>query len=234
MTRAGTLGAEYRSTHGLRASATAGGARQANGEDTSVTCDRCGQANYRKIKRKTGKGTFLACPACRMTRDVRAKVRPGACPTCASALIEKKIGKKAPFWGCVRYGAETAPCSYADWSSGATKPASPDAATPAAAVATPRFRREATDKTCPRCSVARLGVFTPIEASGGAPFYACEDRRCRFRLPVGARRRRLPCPQCRGMVLERWVKPDVSEAPPQPVWRCARHPQCAYEADWTA
>jgi DNA topoisomerase-1 len=231
MTRAHALGAEYRAAHGLRARPRAGG-----GEETTARCDRCGEANYRKIARKTGKGSFLACPACRMTRDVRAKVRPGACPQCGSALIEKKIGKKAPFWGCVRYGAETKPCTYADWA-GSSKAESGAAASGKMAskkAEGPKFKREATDKTCPKCGAAKLGILTPLDAGGGAPFYACEDRECKFRLPVGARRRRAPCPSCGGVVLERWVTPDAAAAPAHAVWRCARQPACRYEAEWTS
>jgi hypothetical protein len=97
MGRAGTLGAEYRSTHGLRARAPAG--RGAGAEDTTVRCDRCGESTYRKIARKGGRGSFLACPACRMTRDVRARTRPGGCPKCGATLVAKKIGASPPSGG---------------------------------------------------------------------------------------------------------------------------------------
>jgi DNA topoisomerase-1 len=235
MGRAHALGTEYRLAHGLRASAPRGAA---GAEETKVQCDRCGAATYRKVQRKKGKGSFLSCPACRMTRDVRAKVRPGACPTCGSALIEKKIGKMAPFWGCVRYGAETDPCKYAergpaaDGAAVAARTRKPAAGAAGAAPA-PQWTREATDKPCPRCNAAKLGILTPTDPAGGVPFYACEDRACKFRLSVGAKRRRQPCPNCGGVVLERWCKPDRPEAPAEAVWRCARHPECAYTAAWT-
>ena len=232
MARAGSLGAEYRAAHGLRARAPSAGGRAPNAEETKIPCDRCGAATYRKIKRKTGKGSFLACPASRMTRDVRAKVRAGACPTCGSALIEKKIGKKAPFWGCVRYGAETNPCAYAE--SGPVTAGPSTAGSRQAGPRTTGFTRSATDKSCPKCGAAKLGILTPNDPTGGAPFYACEDRACTFRLPVGARRRRAPCPRCGGVVLERWVTPNAPQAPARAVWRCARQPECAYEAEWSA
>ncbi len=235
MARAQPLGAAYRATHGLRSRRSAEGAR---GEDTKTTCDRCGEATYRKIARRTGKGSFLACPACRMTRDVRAKVRPAACPTCGSALIEKKIAKKAPFWGCVRYGAETNPCGYAERTPApnATPVGAgiPHAAPITAPVTAPAWTRADTDRTCPKCSAARLDVLTPSAAGGGTPFYACRDRACGFRLTVGARRRREPCPSCGGIVVERWVTPDARAAPPEAVWRCAKHPACRHEAPWAA
>ncbi|WP_158508946.1 type I DNA topoisomerase [Gemmatirosa kalamazoonensis] len=235
MRRAHALGAEYRAAHGLRARGRADGTGGGRGEETTTRCDRCGEANYRKIARKTGKGSFLACPACRMTRDVRAKVRPGACPTCGSALIEKKIGKKAPFWGCVRYGADPDPCTYADWTGTAeSKKAASKAAARTAGSKKAALRREATDKTCPKCGAAKLGILTPDDPAAGAPFYACEDRKCRFRLPVGARRRKAGCPKCGGVVLERWVTPDATAVPAEAVWRCAKHPTCDYEAAWVS
>jgi ssDNA-binding Zn-finger/Zn-ribbon topoisomerase 1 len=173
-----------------------------------------------------------------MTRDVRAKVRAGACPTCGSALIEKKIGKMTPFWGCVRYGAETRPCSYAERGTAAAAPASdaprapkrttrgaakraPAVPQPAALPPARPTARDATDRPCPRCAHATLDVVTP---SGAAPFWACTDRACGFTLPVGARRRATACPDCGGVVLERRRADDAS------YWQCARHPACGYEA----
>jgi predicted RNA-binding Zn-ribbon protein involved in translation (DUF1610 family) len=70
---------------------------------------------------------------------------------------------------------------------------------------------------------ATLDVATPVDPSTGAPRYACPDATCGFTLPLGARRRRLPCPECGGVVLER-----RDEA--TPAWRCARAPACGYAA----
>ncbi|HEU4698336.1 MAG TPA: type I DNA topoisomerase [Gemmatimonadales bacterium] len=226
--------AAYRAEHGLRASRRPSGG---NAEETKIVCDRCGEANYRKIQRKKAKGSFLACPACRMTRNVRAAVKPGACPRCGSALIERKGKKKGskPFFGCVRWGAEERACDYVEWAGGrdggtaAGSPRGPDdspASQPTPAV--PPSRREETDKTCPKCGAAKLVVLHPGEGASGAaaaPFYACDDRGCRFTLPVGARRRREPCPQCGGIVLERRRRDGGA------FWACARYPACKYSAD---
>jgi ssDNA-binding Zn-finger/Zn-ribbon topoisomerase 1 len=231
MGRAATLGAAYREAHGLRARAfapRAGGAGgAAGGEETSTKCDRCGEATYRKIARKKGRGSFLACPACRMMRNVRAKVRAGACPTCGSALIEKSFGKGPAFWGCVRYGAAERPCTYRESADGKARPAG-----------AARYTRAATDKGCPRCGKAKLAIVTPIatgaDAPGAAPFYACDDAACRFTLPLGARRRKAPCPACGAVVLERRRKPGADGAPGAPFWACARWPECTHTAAFTA
>jgi ssDNA-binding Zn-finger/Zn-ribbon topoisomerase 1 len=172
-----------------------------------------------------------------MTRDVRAKVRPGACAKCGSSLIEKKIAKRDPFWSCVRYGADTAPCTYSERSvaapaaaavapaPAAAKAPPPSAPSPTASAAPVQWTREATGRPCPRCGIAKLDVLTPSDPSAGAPWYACADRECGFKLPVGARRRKDPCPQCGGIVLER-RRANSAEW----LWQCARHPECAYTA----
>ncbi|MGZ8494214.1 MAG: type I DNA topoisomerase, partial [Gemmatirosa sp.] len=235
MGRAHALGAEYRQAHGLRAQGPRGGGAA---EETTVRCDRCGEATYRKIARKKGKGSFLACPACRMTRDVRAKVRPGACPVCQSALIEKKIGKMTPFWGCVRYGAAERPCTYAERgpapeqaTAAPTTPSTqstpramrskakakavavPQPARPSARVAPPRPEtRDATTRPCPRCAASTLDVVTGVD---GVSAWTCAAA-CGFTLPVGARRRAAPCERCGGAMVERGAR-----------WRCAR---CDHEA----
>jgi DNA topoisomerase-1 len=251
MARAQTLGAEYRGTHGLRARPSS---RGPNAEETTVRCDRCGEATYRKIQRKGSKGSFLACPGCRMTRDVRARTRPGGCPKCGATLVAKKIGKSPPFWGCVRYGADAGPCAYREpmtdapaADEGAPSPRPRAARTPKAAATTataaataaaprprakrgraaaPAWTRQPTDKRCPRCDAATLDVATPTDPAAGAPRYACPQTACGFSLPLGARRRRLPCPECGGVVLER-------RDGPTPAWRCARAPGCGYAAPLT-
>ncbi|MFL5581218.1 MAG: type I DNA topoisomerase [Gemmatimonadaceae bacterium] len=217
MGRAEGLGAAYRAEHGLRSRYTRGGAGDgaSRGEETKIRCDRCGEASYRKLERRGGKGTFLACPACRMMRSVRAKTKPGACPKCGSNLIEKKFGKGAAFWGCVRYGAAERPCDYRERSDGAVAG---------------RYTRATTDKQCPKCGREKLVILTPTSPQMGAAFYACESRECGFTLPLGARRRRDPCPQCGGVVLERRRKPSAEGQPGEPFWSCAKYPECRYSA----
>ena len=197
----------YRVAHQLAARPRAGG--RGGGEETAVRCDRCGEASYRKVARKKGKGSFLACPACNMLRDVRAKVKPAGCPKCGSALIETRARKgKSKFFGCVRYGAAERPCDYIEGSAG-------------------RVARAATEKPCPKCGKATLEVATPAD---GAPYYACPDRGCRFTLPVGSRRRAAPCPSCGGVVVERRPRPKPGRAAGAPFWACARYPDCGYAA----
>ncbi|MBW3654097.1 MAG: nucleotide exchange factor GrpE [Actinobacteria bacterium] len=58
--------------HHGQAIPVAAAAGAAAAEETTVRCDRFGAATYRKVQRMGGRGSFLACPACRMTRDVRA------------------------------------------------------------------------------------------------------------------------------------------------------------------
>ena len=247
MTRALPRAASYRVTHnlhGARGGANGGGGggmgRGARGEETATTCDRCGEAKYRKIERRTGKGSFLACPACGLTRDVRARTKPNACPTCGSTLIERRGKKKGvKFFGCVRYRASERPCDYVEWSNDAPKPAAKTprggregatagkrrttrAAPTAAAASSPAsFSRTATEKLCPKCGVEHLAILTP--ADGSAPYYACADRACRFTLTVGARRRAAPCPTCGGIVVERRTRATGAG-----FWSCAKHPACEY------
>ena len=95
------------------------GARPARGvpagggaaEETTTTLRPLRRGDLPEDRAQGRQGQLPRLPGCRMTRDVRAKVRAGACPVCESSLIEKKIGKLAPFWGCVRYGADTRPCT---------------------------------------------------------------------------------------------------------------------------
>jgi DNA topoisomerase-1 len=239
MARAERLGIAYRQRHGLAAarSVSSGGAGR---EETKIRCDRCGEANYQKIQRRQAKGSFLACPACRMTRNVKARVRAGACPKCGSALIEKKLPKRAAFWGCVRYGAETNPCSYAEGSREECEGTRPAPRARERASANGRGEtREPTEKSCPKCGKHKLVVVTPAATrKRGSPapaaFYACEDHVCNFSLPVGAKRRREPCPSCGGIVLERRRTPRPDGGGGEPFWSCARYPACTWSERWPA
>ncbi|MFL5576253.1 MAG: DNA topoisomerase, partial [Gemmatimonadaceae bacterium] len=221
----------YRVAHKLNAMPRAGAGGGARGEETTTRCDRCGEACYRKIARKKGKGSFLACPACNMMRDVRARTRPAACPKCGSTLIERRGRKKGvKFFGCVRYRADERPCDYVEWEDRRSAEHEPrgeraasveregtrspdrDALSTLGAPRSPSRRPKAaappstsapTDKPCPRCGASTLAIVTP--ADGAAPYYACagDAGGCGFTLTVGARRRGAPCPKCGGVVLER-------------------------------
>jgi DNA topoisomerase-1 len=271
MGRAASLGTSYRATHGLSArrslrSEKAGraGNTASSAQETTMRCDRCAEGTYRRIARKKGKGSFLACPVCRMTRDVRAQVKPNACPKCGSTLIGKKIKGRQPFFGCVRYGAATNPCSYsepiaqpganataagpsraratksrkraASESSAAQKPDSAPLSTLAARYK--RYTSAATDKRCPKCSARNLLLVTPNEAAAGVAMFACDDRGCGFTLPVGARRRKEPCPSCGGVVIERRQRPTATQsargAGGDPYWCCARYPDCAFTSSMSS
>jgi DNA topoisomerase-1 len=211
----------YRVAHQLQARP-----RPGRGEETRTRCDRCGEANYAKVARKGGKGSFLACPRCNMMRDVRAKTKPAGCPKCGSALIERR-GKHGKFFGCVRYGggargepaaggprALERPCDYIEGSTGKTA-------------------RAETDKPCPKCGREKLVVLTPT-GDGATPYYACPDRGCRFTLTVGARRRAAPCPSCGGVVVERRPRAAAGGKAGASFWSCARYPECRYSADMLA
>lgn len=193
--------------------------RSTRGEPTTIPCDRCGAANYNKISRRTQKGSFLACPNCGMTRNVRAKVRPGACKKCGSSLIEKNAnGNK--FWGCVRFGAVESPCDYTEREDGS----------PAG-----RYNRREYHKKCLRCRKHNVLIFEPKDPSFGTAFYACPDPECNFRLTVGARVRKEPCPECTYPVVERRRRPTPEEQrmglPGKPFWSCVRYPDCKYAQD---
>ncbi|MHB1224035.1 MAG: type IA DNA topoisomerase, partial [Gemmatimonadaceae bacterium] len=217
--------AAYRAEQGLTGRGRGGrttGDGNGRGEETAIICDRCGEASYRKLTRRKGKGTFLACPACNMMRDVRARTRPAGCPKCGSTLMERRGKRKGvKFWGCVRYGLPTGACDYVEWqdppaggrateaaTSAATSAAkggarrktarsaaaTRPAATPTVAVVASRSPR----KPCPRCEVRFLDV---VPAASGER-YLCPDHACGFTLRVGARRRALPCARCGGLVVE--------------------------------
>ncbi|HEX6057381.1 MAG TPA: type I DNA topoisomerase [Gemmatimonadaceae bacterium] len=219
----------YRQEHKLAARPRAG-----RGEETKMPCDRCGEASYVKVARKGGKGSFLACPACSLTRDVRARTKPAGCPKCGSTLVERRGRKKGvKFFGCVRYGAAEHPCDYAEFGSSASSPASSSPA-PSAERRAPRarFSREPTTKPCPRCGAHELVILRPASEQEGKPYYACSDSACRFTLTVGARRRAAPCPECGGVVIERQARAKEGQHPlaSRAFWSCARYPKCHYSA----
>ncbi len=235
--------ADYRASRGLEGRVARRGGRGeggARGEETGVRCDRCGEADYVKLARRKGRGTFLSCPACRFTRDVRARTKPAGCPKCGSTLVERKGKRKGvKFFGCVRWGAAERPCDHVEWIDAKPGPREPKAREPKAKVsrsresksreskvlpprpaAPPEPERRKTDKPCPRCERGLLEIVGA--ASGDAGSYVCPDAGCGFTLPVGARRRAAPCPRCGGVVVER------SDARGRPWWACARRPGCDY------
>ncbi len=166
--------------------ARVGGDGGGRGEETSITCDRCGEATYRKLTRRKGKGTFLACPACNMMRDVRARAKPGGCPKCGSALLERRGKKKGvKFWGCVRYGLPTGACDYVEWQDtpAGSRRSGPGVAAPAAPgrSGAPSTKRATAGGGARRKPVrsAASGVAAATTAAAAAP-----------RAP------RKPCPRC--------------------------------------
>jgi DNA topoisomerase-1 len=254
-----TRAAAYRAEHGL--DGRRGGQRAAGGasrgEETAIRCDRCGEACYRKLSRRTGRGTFLACPECRLTRDVRARTKPDGCPKCGSTLIERRGKRKGVrFFGCVRYGAAERACDYVEWSTpkpgdegarreargarGAksTKGAKGTKSTSGTKGATGVKRARAGAASAPpaerreattkRCPRCAAAALDVVTPAAGAAHYACPAPGCRFTLPVGARRRGTPCPRCGGVVLERRAAATRATAPAV-AWACARA-GCDYEA----
>lgn len=212
MTVAVERGEAYRSQHGLAP-------RPSGGEPTSIPCDRCGSANYNKVARKGTKGSFLACPACGMTRNVRAKTKPGGCKKCGSTLIERQ-GKNSKFFGCVRYGAAENSCDYTEREDGAPMG---------------RFTRREYHKKCPRCNKQNLLILEPRNPEFGVAFYACPVEGCGFRLDVGSRVRKEPCPECTHLVVERRRRQTDEEKrkgiPGKSFWSCVRYPDCKYAQD---
>jgi DNA topoisomerase I len=221
MTAALPQAAAYRHEHGLRAKP-----RGASGEETTKTCDRCGEAKYRKIARTQSKGNFLSCPSCGMTRDVSAKVKPGGCGTCGSALIEKKSVKTGEsFYGCVRYGAAERPCDFIEGRSGAGSSGSGGG-----------WSTEKAGKNCLKCGKQELILRTPSTGNtSGSAHYACPDRGCGFTLTKGFLKRQADCPDCRAAVVERRRRQSDAERvqgkPPQSFWGCVRYPECKYTAE---
>lgn len=214
MSEAVGRGASYRTQHNLAP-------RSSSGEPTSITCDRCGAATYNKIARRTQKGSFLACPGCGLTRNVRAKTRPGGCRKCGSTLIEKNVNGRR-FFGCVRYGATENPCDYTESEGG-----SPSG----------RFTRREYHKKCLRCRKHNVFVFEPRDPGFGAAFYACPSKECGFRLDVGSRVREAPCPECTYPVVERRRRQTDEEKKNgilgRSFWSCVRYPDCKYAQDFT-
>jgi DNA topoisomerase I len=182
---------QYIKDHGLKPQAREGG----NREVTDITCHRCGKEALVKIGLKGNKGSFLACTdtECGFTREVKAVVKPGACGRdgCGGTLVERrKRGKGAgSFMACAAKD-----CRYSENMDG-PKPLG-------------RYARSETDRGCPRCEKAKLVQLELREPKEGeAPgFYACADDSCKFTLTIGARKHRVPCDKCGGMMLERWSK----------------------------
>ena len=217
MTEALDRAAAYRAEHGLngrtRGAAGGGGAR---GEETAIRCDRCGEASYRKIARRGGKGSFLACPACRLTRDVRARTKPNGCPKCGSTLVERRGKKKGVrFFGCVRYGADERPCDHLEFSddarpgerrassstaapsTAAPSTAAPDATAPSSPAAAPAKRagKRAAGGTATATRVARVAkAGSPAERSRGAASSVAEHA-----TRVATTKR---CPSCERAMLD--------------------------------
>lgn len=182
-------------------------AQENNRTPTDIVCDRCEQATYVKIKRRAGRGSFLACSdeACGFTRDVTAKVRKHACKAdgCGGNLVQRKRQNgKGYFMACARKG-----CNYIENEDG--RPASPS-----------KYQREETDKKCPRCERRNLALFTlrepdPEGKAGG--FFACPDRqKCGFTAPHPARVHRIPCEKCGGMMFRYFNKQGI------PFYSCAK------------
>jgi DNA topoisomerase I len=210
--------AQYRSKHNLKPKPRAGA-----GEETSRTCDRCGEAKYRKISRTQANGSFLSCPACGMTRNVTAKVKPGGCGKCGSSLIERKSAKTGEsFFGCVRYGASERPCDFIEGASGRAGGGA--------------WATESTGKTCLRCATQELLLKTPGQDNGtGSAYYACPDRKCGFTLTKGFLKREKNCPDCDSPVVERRRRQTDQERSsgkvPSSFWGCVAYPDCKYSAE---
>jgi DNA topoisomerase-1 len=179
MEQAREISAEYRRRHNIVTRA----AGQPAGEPTTQTCDRCGETTYVKVARKGG-GHFLACPACRMTRDLKAKIKKGACKTCGSNLIERQTSQGKAFFGCVRYGAAERPCSYVESNS--------------------RYSRVELDQTCPLCKKFKVVQLVPNDPKDGSPFKVCGDperdreKRCKYIESEGKYRREATGQRCPG------------------------------------
>ena len=229
MQRALPRASAYRVAHSLsargnlRGGTSGGGAR---GEETSLRCDRCGEADYRKIARKKGKGSFLACPACNMMRDVRARTKPNGCPKCGSTLIERRGRKKGvKFFGCVRYRAADRPCEYVDWNADG----SADAKAPGAAPATLRRKKEGgagSGEREERTTVATASL--PFAPRSPLPPHSTPQRgRSATAAPSLTFTRSTtdkPCPRCGAPALSVLVPSDGGV----PIYSCADRGSCGF------
>lgn len=144
-------------------------------EATDILCNRCKETQLKKLPRQGGKGVFLACPNCRFRRSLEAEVREEDCPQCGSDLIERQTKEGAPFWGCVRYGAQENPCEYAE------------------------SMAETVDKTCNRCQEAQYHKVP--RKNGQGHFLSCPA--CNFNRNLEARTRKDACPECGGTLIEK-------------------------------
>lgn len=191
---------EYRKEHNLRPKARGG-----SGEETQITCDLCGEATYLKLTRRGNKGKFLKCSdeACGFTRDIRAKTRKCSADGCSGTLVERKRKDGGSFMTCAR-----ADCDHTENVDGTSSGGG-------------MYAREDTDKPCPRCEKTTLALFKlrkPVEGRGH--FFSCPERKkCGFSLDFGARRHKVPCEKCGGMMLERTSKKGDR------FWGCAKCPQ---------
>ena len=186
-----------RTRRGAGADAGDGGGR---GEETSTRCDRCGEANYRKLTRRKGKGTFLACPSCNLMRDVRARTRPNGCPRCGATLIERRGRRKGvKFWGCVRYGLPAGACDHTEFE---PRSGGADASAPPAAAGTPSQRP------------SKRSARTTRATSGSSA-----ERSDRAATAAGARPRRTRTTRSEPRTVA--PAPSVPTDPPKPCPRCA-------------
>jgi len=154
-------------TRALAAAADAPAVRQ----ETSETCDVCGQPMVIRWGRR---GRFLACsgyPECRRTRPLEGEGEPlpvsdEPCPECGSAMVTKQ-GRFGLFQACSRY--------------------------PQCKGSRPLVIR--TGARCPQCG----GDLAEKRSRKGRVFYGCDKYpRCRF--VTWSRPLTTPCPQCGGLM----------------------------------
>ena len=140
-------------------------------QETTETCDLCGQPMVIRWGRR---GRFLACsgyPECRNTRSLEGEGEPlpasnESCPECSSPMVAKQ-GRYGPFLACSRYPQ----CK-------GTRPL----------VVKIGAR-------CPQCG----GDLVERRSRRGRVFYGCDKYpRCRF--VTWSRPLAAPCPQCGGLM----------------------------------
>ena len=98
----------------------------AAGQDTSETCEKCGNPMVQKQGRF---GPFLACsayPACKNTRSLNARAKSKSEPTgvkcpetgCDGELVARRSKRGKLFYGCTRYPN----CTFATWDKPVPRP----------------------------------------------------------------------------------------------------------------